>query len=227
MSPQKVGIAFVLLMLLAMPMVVGAVEEPKVYSREEILMYEEDSWDSHFFVEYPLPIIPDTHPRSFIFTPQKTIINSFDPVELVVDENLLFQGCIDVDLSKEVGGETKVLSGFVSGAPVEINIYKGGIRIFWDSVMTDDTGKFEHNSFVPREQGYYILVYEYLAGTTQYYEAQNGWLSSDDIVFYVSKEITPTPTLTPTPQAHGFGIAFAIVGLLSVAYLIRQRKFGD
>jgi len=34
----------------------------------------------------------------------------------------------------------------------------------------------------------------------------------------------PTPTPTPTPASPGFGVVFAIAGLLTVVYLIRRRN---
>jgi len=200
MGPQKVGIALVLLMLLAMPMVVGAVEEPKVYSREEIRMYEEDGWVSGFSIAGGLS------------------------EDATVGESTLLKGDIYVNLHKGTGGEEKLLHGFVSGVPVEISVYKDGLRIVGDTVITDSTGKFEYNRFIPKERGYYNLVFSYPAGTGQTYAAQDGWLSTSGTAFYVSEETTPTPTPTPTPPTLGFEAVFAIIGLLAVAYLIRRGR---
>jgi len=201
MAPQKVGIALVLLMLLAMPMMVSAVEELKVYSLEEIHTYEADGWVSGFSIAGGLS------------------------EDATVGESTLIKGDIYVNLHKGVGGEEKLLHGFVSGVPVEISVYKDGLRIVWDTVVTNSTGKFEYNRFIPKERGYYNLIFSYPAGTGQTYAAQDGWLSTSGTAFYVSEETTPT--LAPTPQASGFGAMLTIIGLLSVAYLIRQRKFGD
>jgi PGF-CTERM protein len=44
-------------------------------------------------------------------------------------------------------------------------------------------------------------------------------------VLFAAPEVTPTPTPRPRWRIPGFEAVFAIVGLLAVAYLFREKKY--
>ena len=215
MVKWKIGVVLILLILF-LPIVANAVETTrKVYSVEELEAYEQDGWEILTGVTYTLPGIISDRAK--------------------VDENVLIEGSVQVYMRKEINGEIMTLSGPVSHYQMYVFIYKDDLLIFQYSIFTDDRGFYEFIEFIPREPGYYNIIFQdyrwemrhpliLYKNTFAFYVSEkdsdgDGVLDQYDYAPYDPEVQTKSDIETPAFEA-----IFAIIGLLAVAYLFRRRR---
>jgi len=210
----KIGVLLVFLILF-LPMIANAEETRKVYSVEELEAYEQDGWEILTGVTYTLPEIISDRAK--------------------VGENVLIEGNVGVYMRKEINREIMTLSGPVSHYQMYMFIYKDDLLIFQYSIFTDDQGFYEFIEFIPREPGYYKIVFHDLRwemrhplilykNTSAFYVSEkdsdgDGVLDQYDYAPYDPEVQTKSDIETPAFEA-----IFAIIGLLAVAYLFRRKR---
>jgi len=136
-----------------------------------------------------------------------------------VGEITIIEGREYVHLGKytEDGTLEKVWDIPVSGDPIFIHIYKNDVKIFDDTVLTNNYGEFTCY-FSPEEAGYHKLVVQYPGTFMDYpYWGNKGdeyWYETD---FYVCEKLEQT-------KSPGFEAVFIITTLLAVVYLLRMKN---
>jgi PGF-CTERM protein len=201
----KIGVVLVLLILFLSAIAgINATEIAKVYSREELETYEQDGWKISVGMSY-------ISPGLFSFT---------------VGENVLMEGHAFVNLKKD-----KILCGGISGFQMNVFIYRNGVLVYSNTILTDDNGDYKITDFIPREPGYYELVFTDFYKwewhpynvTTSFYASEKD--SDGDGVpdQYDYAPYDPNMQSRNDIRTPGFEAVFAIAGLLAVAYLLRRR----
>lgn len=64
------------------------------------------------------------------------------------------------------------------------NTPKNDFELFFDTVFTDDYGRWESEEFIPREIGYHKLVIKWLNRNAD--SQERSW-NSEEVTFYVSE----------------------------------------
>ena len=215
MMKGKIGVFLVLLMLL--PLIANAEETRKVYSVEELEAYERDGWGISRGWSYTSPEIISDRAK--------------------VGEDVLIEGSVEVYMRKEIKGETMTLSGLASNNPITVSVYRNDLLIEGPSqVNTDDSGRYKYTRFIPREPGYYKIKLVFYGSRGKEWHP----ITPDaTFTFYVSEKDTDDDGVPdhydydpydPDIQAKsdietpGFEAIFAIVGLLTITYLLRRRR---
>ncbi|MHC1567327.1 MAG: PGF-CTERM sorting domain-containing protein [Candidatus Syntropharchaeia archaeon] len=184
----------------------------KVYSGEELEAFERDGWKISVGMSY-------ISPGLFSFT---------------VGENVLIEGHAYVNLKKEINGEIKRLYGGISGFQMNVFIYRNGVLVYSTTIVTDDNGVYKITDFIPREPGYYELVF------TDFYKRERlPYTDNITTSFYVSEKDSdgdgvpdqydydpydPDVQSRSDTKVPRFEAIFAILGLLAVVYLLRRRR---
>jgi hypothetical protein len=214
MMRWKIEVILVLLILF-LPMIATAEETTKVYSVEELEAYEQDGWKISTGMSYTMPEIISERAK--------------------VGENVLIEGSVHVNMRKEIKEETMRLYGRVSNYQIEVFVYRNDLLIFEGYPMiTDDRGFYKYTKFIPREPGYYkIVFYDYR------WKEWHPLSPNTTFAFYVYEKDTDNDGVPdkydydpydPNIQSRGdakapaFEAIFAIAGLLAVAYLLRRRR---
>jgi len=156
----EIWVVLILLMLF-LPMIADATEPTKIYSSEEIRKLEESGYEIKTGKSYTIPEVISERAE--------------------VDKPVVIEGYVDAHMWNKSITEATVweLLGRVSNEQVNLYIYKDGLEVFFDAILTDENGEFIFNKFIPRGSGYYeatLMVY--------------GEWSPSNFSFYVSEKPT-------------------------------------
>ena len=227
MMKWKMGIVLILLILF-LPIVANAEAATltgEVYSSRDVRALEEEGWHvSIVNLGSPYPWLTSERYGGM------PTVNKAVKIEFNI-------GC-----SIYIEKEGIDINGPCEGERVYLDIYKGDVLVDDYFVNSDSRGIAEF-TVTFREPGYYR--YESYTG----WEHDHGWSGTSN-EFYVQSpalidsdgdgipdkfdyapydpniqtESDIIPEATPTPKTPGFDVIFAIIGLLTTAYLLRRRR---
>jgi len=140
----------------------GTVKE-FLFHRAEVELKEYEGWKTNKIFSYDSPKIISNRAK--------------------VGEKLLITGHVKVNLQKDINW-----SGVIREEQVNIYIYKDDLELHFETVFTDDNGKFRTEKFVPKETGYYRIIFKIIAGTEQTSFTEDGIWMPFETTFYVSSK---------------------------------------
>ncbi|RZN33638.1 MAG: hypothetical protein EF813_11060 [Methanosarcinales archaeon] len=233
MIKWKIGAILVLLILNSL-MVTNATETTKVYSNEEIRTLERRGYEIEKSISYTIP--ESISKRSEVGKP------------------VVIQGYVSASVLNESATTASVnvwdQLGYVSTNQVTFCIYKNGLKVFLSSssILTNESGMYNFNTFIPRESGYYkaTIMYGGHPCNISFYASEkpakvdsdgDGWddeqemqagtyphnVDTDGDGIWDPKDPNPLVATSMLKEMLGFEAIFAIMGLFVVVYILRRK----
>lgn len=220
MRKWKIGAVLILLILfITMITNVNAEETTKGYSISDIIAFKKQGWEASADIWFDSP----TH-RKFRDGG-------------IVGENIMIEGGASVKLTKNnqtLYGHIINPGGSAYYFSIQICMDDAAVEVL--GAIPDDNGNFSVD-FTPKEPGYYVIDwksgYDWLPienapgffGSPLYFHVSEKDSDGDGVPDqYDYDPYDPNVQTKSDIETPGFEAIFAIVGLVTIAYLLRKRK---